>query len=198
MDSHESRADVTAVVQVSNAIDELSRRAAFVCIDGRSAAGKSTLAPALVQRYRASLVRMDDFYRVIDLDVRAKLTPAEGMDQYFDWQRVRREALEPLRRGDLARFQRYDWSANQLGLWEEVLPADVVIIEGVYSARPELVDLMDLRVLIETPHSVCLERQVARNENSSEWIARWTAAEQRYFDDVLLRSPVDLAVAGGL
>ena len=118
------------------------------------------------------------------------------MDQYFDWQRLRREALEPLRRGNPARFQRYDWNANQLGSWAHVAPANVVIVEGVYSSRPELADLMNLRVLVETPHAVCLERQVARNENSPDWIARWAAAEQLHFDEILRHMPHDLVVAG--
>ena len=181
---------------VSNAIEGLGRSLVIVAIDGYSGSGKSTLARSLVERHRASLVHMDDFYRVIDPDARARLTPAEGMDQYFDWQRVRREALEPLKRGDPARFKRYDWSANQLGSWEEVAPAGVVIIEGVYSARPELADLIDLRVVVETPHAVRLERQRTRNENSADWIARWAAAEQLYFDDVLQSNPTDLVIDG--
>jgi uridine kinase len=182
--------------RVSNAIEGLARPVALVAIDGYSGSGKSTLARLLVERHRASLVHMDDFYRVIDPDVRATLTPAEGINQYFDWQRVRGEALEPLRRGDPARFQRYDWNTNQLGLWQDVEPAGVVIIEGIYSARPELADLMDLRVLVQTPHTVRLERQLARNENSADWIARWAAAEQLYFDDILQRNPADLVVVG--
>jgi hypothetical protein len=55
---------------------------------------------------------------------------------------------------------------------------------------------MDLRVLVETPHAVRVERQVARNENSPDWIARWAAAEQLYFDEILPRDPLDLVVVG--
>jgi len=166
----------------------------LVAIDGHSGSGKSTLAGLLVERHNASVVHMDDFYRVMDPEVRARLTPAEGMDQYFDWQRVRREALEPLRRGDPARFQRYDWNANQLGSWEDVAPARVVIIEGVYSARPELADLIDLRVLVETPYTARFERLVARNENSADWTARWAAAEQLYFNEISQRRAHDLVI----
>lgn len=196
MDGRKPRVDQTAVTQLSNAIDGLERRPAFVAIDGRSGAGKSTLARVMVERHRASLIQMDDFYRVIDPNVRARLTPVEGVDLYFDWQRVRREAIEPLSRGDTARFQRYDWNANQLGSWEHVTAANVVIIEGVYSARLELADLMDLRVLVETPGSVRHERQVLRNENGADWIARWGAAEELYFDDILPGNPADLVVVG--
>ncbi len=186
----------TVLGTISDAIEAVVRTTVLVAVDGHGGSGKSMLARLLVERHRASVIHMDDFYRVIDPNIRARLTPAEGMDRYFDWQRIRREALEPLRRGDRARFQRYDWNTNRLGSWEEVAPASVVIVEGVYSARWELADLMDLRVLVETPRSVRLERQRARNENSADWIARWAAAEQLYFDDMLLRNPADLVVVG--
>ena len=55
---------------------------------------------------------------------------------------------------------------------------------------------MDLRVLVETPDSVRHERQVLRNENRPDWIARWGAAEELYFDDILPGNPADLVVVG--
>jgi uridine kinase len=187
---------LSAISRISKAIDALERPSVFVAIDGYSGAGKSTLARVLAERRRVTLLHMDDFYRVIDPDVRARLTAREGVDQYFDWQRVRREVLVPLRRGDSARFQRYNWGTNELGSWQDVVPAAVVILEGVYSTRPELVDVMDLRVLVDTPRGVRLERQIARNENNPEWIERWAAAEQLYFDKIMPHDAHDLVVVG--
>ena len=49
----------------------------------------------------ASVVASDEFYRDMPAERRWTLTAAEGVDQYFDWQRLRREVLEPLRAPDL-------------------------------------------------------------------------------------------------
>ena len=48
----------------------------------------------------------------------------------------------------------YDWEADDgsLALTSVVCdPAPVIILDGAYSARPELADLFDLRVLLDAP-----------------------------------------------
>ena len=79
-----------------------------VAVDGASAAGTSTLAAEVGRRLRASVVG-GDFYRVMPEEQRWRLSAAEGVEQYFDWQRLRREALEPLRAGRPARYRPFDW-----------------------------------------------------------------------------------------
>ncbi len=70
-----------------------------------------------------ALVRGDDFYRVMDEDKGAALTPTEGVDLCCDWQRLRDEVLRPMRGGRPARFRPNDWAANRLSDQEEVIPA---------------------------------------------------------------------------
>jgi uridine kinase len=72
-------------------------RPSIVAIDGPSAAGTSTLAGTVRRWLGASVVASDDVYRDLPERRRAALTPGEGVDQYFDWQRLRDEALRPLR-----------------------------------------------------------------------------------------------------
>jgi hypothetical protein len=50
----------------------------------------------------------------------------------IDWRRLRREALEPLRRGTAATYQPYDWEADdgRLAPLRSVAPGDPVILEG--------------------------------------------------------------------
>lgn len=77
-------------------------------IDGHSAAGKSTFAAALAARLDAALVPGDDFYRVMNDEDRAQLSPSEGIERYFDWERMHSEVLVPLRAGRDAIYRRYD------------------------------------------------------------------------------------------
>ena len=126
-----------------------------VALDGRSGAGKSTLASALALRRSATVVPGDDFYSstmaVLDAAALERLSDADVADQVLDWRRLREQALAPLARGEPARYPPYDWQAGdgRLGRPVELVPSDLVIVEGVYSARPELADLVDLAVLVD-------------------------------------------------
>lgn len=171
----------------------VDRRPALVGIDGQGGAGKSTFARAVVGELgNAVVVEGDDFYRDLPDDERVSLAPAAGVEQYFDWQRLRREVLEPVRRGDaVLRYQRYDWDRATMGDWVERPMPDVVVVEGVYTLRPQLLDLIDVAVWVETSEETRLRRQVERGENDDVWIRRWVAAEDHY---VATHDPRSVAV----
>jgi uridine kinase len=158
-----------------------------VALDGFSGSGKSTLARKLAREVGpAAVVAGDDFYRVMDEGRRRELSPEDGMARYFDWERLRTEALVPLRSGVPARYRPYDWQSGG-GLEQrvvEVRPAAVVVVDGVYSARPELSDLVDLAVLVDTSPSVRQQRLAQRGRSGGDWDARWDAAERVYFSTV--------------
>jgi uridine kinase len=161
------------------------------------------LASTVASRVKAAVVHGDDFYRdVVDADRRA-LSAIEGVDRYFDWQRLRREALLPLTRRESARFGCYNWVVGR-GLTQPVTveAREIVIVEGVYAARPEFDDLLDLKVLVEASDQVREKRRYARPRTVSRddpqgWDARWDAAERVYFDTIRPRSAFDLIVASG-
>jgi uridine kinase len=177
-------------------------RVIIVALDGRSGAGKSTLANLIAPDLNAVVVHVDDFYRDMPDGDRRELSPSQGVDRYFDWQRLRDEALTPLVRREVARFQRFNWIDGQGLIGSVTVEArDVVILEGVYSARPELDHLVDLRVLVKLADRKRLQRRDARSRTVSRhdphgWDARWDAAERIYFDTIRLPSSFDLIVAG--
>lgn len=167
-----------------------------VVVDGHSAAGKSTFADALAGRSSAALVRGDDFYRVIEESTRARLSPREGIDRYYDWERMRDEALLPLRAGLGAEYPSYDWESGLLGDRRVIVaPAAVVVVEGLFVSRPELQPLGDLSVLVEAPVDVRARRQLARAD-APEWVERWDAAERLFFAEIRPREAFDLVVSG--
>ena len=114
---------------------------ALVSIDGPGGSGKSTLAAEVAERLspdQVSVVQGDDFYRPMSPEQRLLLSPQEGYERYFDWQRLRDQVLSPLASGAAAQYQRYDWPAGELapGELHQVSRSGVVIVEGVYTARP--------------------------------------------------------------
>ena len=183
---------------VAGLVSEQSQRPLVVAVDGASAAGTSTLAAAVGRRLSASVVAGDDFYRDMPEARRWALTAAEGVDLYFDWQRLRKEAIEPLRAGRVARYRPFDWRAGA-GLAEQVVeavPTPVVVVDGVYSGRPELGDVVDVAVLVETPAAERRRRMAARGHGNDGWWSRWDAAENLYFATVRPASSYDLVVSG--
>jgi uridine kinase len=173
----------------------------LVAIDGRSGSGKSTLAAQLAAELGASVVSGDDFYRPMDHDERRGLHAATGAAQYFDWQRLRAEALVPLRGDRPAVFRPYDWAGESHvgGLADElreIESRDVILIDGVYSARTELADLVDLAVLVEVDRATRLRRLAERSHDNAYWHTRWESAEAYYFSTLRPPETFDALILG--
>lgn len=175
-------------MSTSRLVEELGRqieltgaRPVVIAIDGASASGKSTLAEHLAGRLDAGILHMDDFYRDESEAIRRSYDAAAGILRYFDWERLRDEALMPLRAGVPARFRPFDWQRGfGLGQVVAVDAAPVMIVEGVYSARPELRHLIDVTVLVTAADKVRRERRLQRH-SPHEWQRRWDDAELLYF-----------------
>ncbi len=84
-----------------------------IAIDGPSCSGKSILATAVALRSGASILAGDDFYRDtlpgLTATQREAMSDAAVVDVVIDWERLREEGLQPLRAGQSATFQPYDW-----------------------------------------------------------------------------------------
>jgi uridine kinase len=72
----------------------------------------------------------------------------------------------------------------------------VVLIEGMYVARPALRGYLDLIVVVDAPRELCLARVYERGENTPEQIERWPAAEEWYLERQDPRRVADLVIAG--
>lgn len=167
-----------------------------IALDGHGASGKSTFAEALVARLGAAVVHTDDFFR------QTRLWPSGGsqhdhrLSDYYDWRRLRAEALAPLRAGREAVYRRYDWELGEVaGPDVTVKPRAVVVLEGVFSSAPQLGDVVERSVLVDTPEDERLRRLEARI-SPEEWDADWLAAESAYFKFVRPPSSFDIVVSG--
>lgn len=168
----------------------------YVAIDGRSGVGKSTLARSLGEELDAGVVDGDDFYAG-GIEVRAD-SPASRVDACIDWAR-QRLILEQFAQGRVARWHAFDWDKFDGRSCEKettIDPKSVVILEGVYSARPELHDLLDLRVLLTVADELRHERLMAREGTLGPWERQWHEAEEFYFQTVMRPENFDLVICG--
>ena len=172
-------------------------RTTLVAIDGLTCAGKSTLAGQVADALQdAAVVGLDGFYRPLAAEERATLGPKESYDRYLDWERLIRDVLVPLSRHSRARYRRYDWVTNALAEWHEIEPRGVVIVEGVYSTRPELRPYFSVMVYVDAPRKVRLARLLARGYADISWVDHWIAAEDWYVEHVRPARQVALVVDG--
>lgn len=198
--AHESATLIAAEVS-SRVLDGL----ALIGVDGAGGSGKSTLARELAELLAAdgtpvSVVHGDDFYRESDPAVRLALSPAEGYERYFDWERLRDEVLVPLASGRDAEYRRYDWTTGQIAPAERhpVTAAGYVVVEGMFTVRPELSGFYDLTVYVDTPLEVCMERLLARGHDHGpgNWNARWQESDKYYQSATDPSRRLDMTVKG--
>jgi uridine kinase len=174
----------------------------LVALDGRSGAGKSTLARRVGEQLGALVIDGDDFYRGGTDAFWDALGPAEKVDLAIDWERqlsllIR---LRQLSEGEAVTWRPYDWDADDGGLGVPITagPAAVVLLDGAYSARPELAPLLSQRVLLHVERATRRERLLQREgaRDRARWEARWGEAEDFYFDVMMPPEAFDLVLDG--
>jgi uridine kinase len=175
-----------------------------VALDGGSGSGKSTLAAAVAQPGWLVVIEGDDFYAGGSAATWDRRSAAEKVANGLDWRR-QYPVLEAIRQGRRARWQPFDWSADDwdadearlADTWLGCDPAPVVLLEGAYSARPELAPVLDLRVLLDTPPGVRKQRVVSRDgqDYAEDWFGRWDEAERHYFGTVMPPDAFDLVLS---
>jgi uridine kinase len=100
----------------------------------------------------------------------------------WDWERIREQVLTPLSNNMAGKYQEYDWRVDQMTNWHNVPTGGFVIIEGCYSIRKELADFYDLRLWVESPKSLRLDRGIERDGEATRhlWEELWMPGEEHY------------------
>lgn len=149
-----------------------------VLIDGRSGAGKTTLARLVGTHLDATIVALDAIYPGWD-------GLAEGVD------RARRGVLEPLSRGESGTWQRWDWQLDVDGEGEHVPGDRALVLEGSGILTPATAALSDVRVWVEAPAELRRQRALRRDGDTyrPHW-DRWARQEEQHVRE---HEPVSLA-----
>lgn len=143
-----------------------------VLIDGRSGAGKSSLARALVSRWplqgRVQLVALDSIYPGWD-------GLSEGVEL------ARSLILTPHAKGVVGVWQRWDWTLGEAAEAHAVDPSLPLIVEGAGLLTPANARLADVRVWLESPAASRRQRALERDGETyrPHW-DRWARQEQQH------------------
>lgn len=161
-------------------LQTLSGEVRIIAIDGRCAAGKTTLAAWLAERLDGDVIHMDDFFLPIELRTVERREEPGGNVHY---ERFRAEVLPGLKERVPFSYQRFDCSRMELGRLIPVKNKGIVIVEGAYSCHPVLGDYMDRKVFMDIDRKLQEERILLRNgkDRLQDFREKWIPMEEAYF-----------------
>lgn len=136
-------------------------------IAGGSGSGKTTLTHVIAQRFPAhtTILNHDDYYKAHDdlsYEERVRLNYDEP--DAFD-NELFCEHLEKLRRGHDILCPVYDYSEHNRTSETKLLPArPLVLVDGILIfADPDICELLDLRVFVDTDADIRILRRLMRD-----------------------------------
>lgn len=142
-----------------------ARGTRVVAVDGRSGAGKTSLADVLRKVLAAPVVSLEDLYGGWD-----------GLEHGIDL--LVAAVLEPLAAGRTPRVPRYDWVAGQWAEPAVLEPPAVLIVEGVGAGARRAAVYASLLVWLEVSPAVRKKRALDRDgETFAPHWDRWAAQE---------------------
>ncbi len=163
----------------------------LIAIDGRCAAGKTTLAAALQESIGCHVIHMDHFFLQPGQRTRQRLQEPGGN---VDHERFLEEVMRPLSRGQSFSYRIYDCRTMELSPPVRVEPGEITVIEGSYSCHPALWEFYGLRIFMDVSAEEQLRRIRIRNgeQAASVFCERWIPLEERYFAAYQIQERCDL------
>ena len=137
-------------------------------ICGGSGSGKSTLARKIKEEFgsRASIVSMDSFYKYQPNTTYEERTKTNyDHPDAFDTD-IMIKCVKELKSGKDTKIPVYDFTIHNRSSqpWETVKATPVIILDGILLfAFPQLVELMDIKVFVDTDADVRILRRVHRD-----------------------------------
>ena len=182
-----------------------------VAVDGSPAAGKTTLADELAVVLRAKgreVIRatIEGFlFPEAQRYRRGEYSPEGCYFDNHDYDALNRVLLDPLGPGGDRRFQHavYDRTTDTAqSLPPSTAPADAVLVfDGVFLLRPELIDRWDLRIFVSTAFEATVDRALIREQGvlsaadvERRWRERYIPSQQFYFATVRPTDHADIVV----
>ncbi|WP_233625488.1 uridine kinase [Actinoplanes sp. ATCC 53533] len=179
-----------------------------VAVDGPDGSGKSTFADELAAATRALdhpvvRVSLDDFHNVRAVRYQRGRESPEGFWQdSFNYRRFHSDVLEPFAPGGSRRYRAaaHDLATDTMLDPEPstALPGTVLIVDGLFLHRDEIVDAWDLSVFLDVPFSVTANRMASRDGTNPDpghpSMRRYVEAQRIYFNACAPRQRADILI----
>ncbi|HZS94606.1 MAG TPA: uridine kinase [Chloroflexota bacterium] len=191
------------------------RKRLRVTPSAKMARGKSTIAAALADALRGHgraviQASVDGFHRPRSERYRQGSDSAAGYyEDSFDYDALRSNLLLPL---GPEGSRRYRWEVfdyrtdSPLDLPFETAPNDAILIaDGIFLLRPELIDLWEFRIFVDVSFEIALRRALIRDRDlfgseeavRERYIERYFPAQQLYLESARPMERADAIVING-
>lgn len=162
----------------------------LLAIDGRCAAGKTTLAAYLQHSLQANVFHMDDFFLQPFQRTSSRLQEPGGN---IDHERFLKEILMPVQSGKAFAYCPYDCKTQTSKEPVTVYPHDINIVEGSYSCHPALRPYYDMCVFLTIPAQEQLRRLAKRDISRVRLFQeQWIPLEELYFSAFQVEAHCDI------
>lgn len=165
-------AEITELLNTKNSV--------IIAIDGRCAAGKTTLASMLKKSLSCNVIPADDFFLRPEQRTAERLREPGGN---IDYERLEQEVLISLRQGADFSYRPYSCKIQSLKEPVYIRKNKINIIEGSYSCHPKLKKYYDYQIFLTVDSVTQKERILRRNgtDGFSIFAEKWIPLEEKYF-----------------
>jgi uridine kinase len=155
-----------------------------IAIDGRSGAGKTSLAARLRGTLGAPVVTLEDLYGGWD-----------GLERGVDL--LVSDVLAPLRAGRPALVPRYDWVTGQWARPWQLTPPETLIVEGVGAGARRAAAYASMLIWVAATASARKKRALDRDgETFAPYWDQWAAQEDAMLARERTQDRADLVIDG--
>ncbi|WP_251390397.1 uridine kinase family protein [Mediterraneibacter agrestimuris] len=161
-------------------LTEIKQRSTLVlAIDGRCAAGKTTLAAHLAELCDCNVIHMDHFFLPWKQNTMER---SQQAGENMDYVRFRFS------------YRPFNCHKQEMGKPILVFPKNVTIVEGSYSCHPVLKNYYDLSVFLDAEAKKQIQRIRLRNGEDGVLMfqERWIPMENTYFHSFRIQEKCDL------
>jgi len=177
--------------RIKELIEKSESDVCVIVIDGRAAAGKTTLAESLAKELNTVTIRMDDFFLPKALRTAERFAEAGGNVHY---ERFIEEVLPKLKKSDSFSYRIFDCQTMDFGDYRTVPQSRYRIVEGSYSLHPKFGSYADVSIFCDIDEKIQLERIL--NRNGEKMLERfrneWIPMEEKYLHEFIIRNRADI------
>ncbi len=187
--TYEYQEDYTGEL-VAVPVEQRKEDVLVLAIEGRAAAGKSTLAADLAAITKYPIIKMDHFFLPTSLKKPRRLQEPGGNIHY---ERFKEEVVANIKDDVPFSYGIFDCSTGGLNGTEVIPAARWRIVEGVYSLHPKFGDYADLKIFVDINPEEQMRRIRNRNGMQMARIFRetWIPMEEVYFHKYKQEKNVD-------
>ncbi len=172
----------------------------IVAIDAPGGSGKSTLAEKLSDNITQSFIIGTDYFTYPPIKDRDERWWPEDIPGYgVDWERLRDQVIVPFKKGAIdIQYQSLNWDNWGLDWVKIPNKIDVLIIEGLYSFRCELRELVDYSIWMDANSDKDAVLARVKERDGEEMLRYWTEEfipiSERYKEEHKTRDSVDITM----